>query len=218
MSLNVTSSGYPPAPKSLFDLTLHEYQGAVSWLEMSEAGSACMDELRDLVTKEVGPNIQSVAVLVNYAARAGKCDGSVALATTGLQFEDLLLHELGHTFSLNDEYGGIEGTADDPSGTYVPGGANVTTNLADPPWSSFGSYDPSLLQQVPAGTCDSSALQSFKPWPAVGRFEGAGGQHCGVYRSSATCRMRDHGQPFCQVCTYIIMSKLDKTLAELPER
>jgi hypothetical protein len=48
----------------------------------------------------------------------------------------------------------------------------------------------------------------------VGVYDGGGGFDCGVFRPAGRCRMRrgyNATTPFCQVCRYVIVDKVDPT-------
>jgi hypothetical protein len=51
-----------------------------------------------------------------------------------------------------------------------------------------------------------------KPTPrhkAVGLFEGAEGFACGIHRGTGVCRMRGNHDPFCPVCSYLLLDRID---------
>ena len=105
------------------------------------------------------------------------------------------LHEVGHAFAnLADEY---------IDTTFIPlissfgnlnwNGPNVTPDtLMMPKWSEYLSH------------------------PDVGYFEGALYHETGWYRSSAACKMRAVWEPFCVVCSAIIVDEIDRRLTVTP--
>jgi hypothetical protein len=70
-----------------------------------------------------------------------------------------------------------------------------------------------------AGIVTPSNLPSLPKQPAnlqdiVGLYEGGGGHDCGVFRPTGRCKMRqglDATVPFCHVCRYLIVDRVDPT-------
>lgn len=176
------------------------------------------DELYALASPVVMPagftGFDHALVVVNYPAYGGACGTSVAWASLaeGL-LPALAIHELGHTFALNDEYEGPCGKAD--TGVFYPTkDRNIAANPMDTewqPWQALG-FDSLLVNKA----ADATACDVKSPYPAtiVGAFEGGNLRHTGHYRPSQRCRMRDLQDEFCPICEMAIANELDGTLPD----
>lgn len=170
------------------------------------------DRVRTLVARALvkkGENLISeidfLAVLINSpdyggAGSSGPADVKprIAWATTGNPLSiEILLHELGHAFGLQDEYI-----------TAYKEPVKPWRNISDhpepknTPWQSLVNRDRDQL------TLAKDGHWTGKP-NDVGTFEGAGYQPDHRYRPSHDCRMRNLGQHFCPVCSDVILSGLD---------
>ncbi len=144
-------------------------------------GVAAMEAIR---SRREAVSADAVVILANSSEYGGCAAPASALVTVTRHAESarILAHELGHTvFKLADEYDGNQ------CGVYAPG-PNVASSTKNLPWKALvnASKLPTPLSAAP-GT--------------IGAFKGA--NHCtsGAYRPTATCLMRDLGQPFCPVCS-----------------
>lgn len=145
----------------------------------------------------------AVGVLVNSYHKGGSADGPVFFTTTGRQWTELALHELGHAlFDLGDEYDG----SDSPPLDVEPPWANVTreTRLGRLKWRHLVDEG----TPIPTLTYPTAGKHSPIPPNAVGLFEGAGRKNRGLYRGAYRCRMRNSSARFCRVCEEVIIEKL----------
>jgi len=131
-------------------------------------------------------------LLVNESFKAGGSGGSTAIASTGGNFQPILVHESAHVLAgLGDEYeadpGGFDFTA-------LPAEPNTTTNtlLANIPWKLWIDTN-----STPIPTPNDSEY-----FETVGLFQGAHYNSINWYRPRQNCRMRSvsTGIPFCEVC------------------
>jgi len=212
-----TPSGndYPVGPPSIFGVALEDYNSAdVEWLYTSK--DECVDRVRDLFVAKFKIWPDKMSILVNYPVPAGKAHGFVALSTTGGMFEDIMLHEIGHTFGLRDEYGG-DNLSGEVQAILNVKGINVTSDVNQPPWSVFTKLYAKGKVYPDAPDCTKS-LEYSAPWNYLAAFTGGVGYHCGAYRASAQCKMRSYPNQFCLVCTYVIISELAGNLVPLVAR
>ena len=144
-----------------------------------------------------------VIVLANSDAYAGSSDGYIAwVAAHRPDFEDVMLHELGHSFGLHDEY---EEDPKGPNPTFKL--CNVTSNPKSQPWKvSDASVAYFGNKACPEGV--GVVLNENAPAGAVGYFQGANYSSCGYYRSELTCKMRDVQSPFCGVCSALLKKEM----------
>jgi len=136
------------------------------------------------------PDWDQILVLVNDEVYGGS-GGFLSVTSTNQYADQIVLHELGHSFSgLADEYDtpypGLPPCSDTAGGS--PCEPNVTnqTSRSQIKWASWIS--PGTAVPTPPGT------------PGVGLFEGARYQSTGMYRPVDQCQMRQLGVPFCPVC------------------
>jgi len=132
------------------------------------------------------------AMLVNEPFIAGGSGGLTAIASTGGDFQGILVHESGHVIAgLGDEYP-AEASGVDLS--MLPAEPNTTTNTsyATIPWKAWIDTNSTPIPTPDDGTYFSS----------VGLFEGAHYHLTNWYRPKTNCRMRSvsTGIPFCEVC------------------
>lgn len=152
------------------------------------------------------PEWTQIVVVVNDSKRGG-AGGSVAWTTTGgVDWKDVLLHELGHAaFGLADEYdyyaGGDETGQDNHPGP-EPMQPNVTIE-PDPTKVKWASLVTSG-STVPTMDNPDCSSPNNNPNPVgndiVGTFEGAHYYHCDAFRPQYSCKMRSTGADFCAVC------------------
>jgi len=153
-------------------------------------------------------------ILVN-SGKWGGTGGTVAVFSRSGNWEDMAIHELGHSaFGLADEYEywagcGID-TMNNNHPATEPSQPNVTieTNPATVKWA--GLFSP--MTPIPTTNnancmvCDPQA-DPFPGQVRVGLFEGAHYHHCDAFRPTFDCMMRNLSN-FCPVCTQRIRSTL----------
>ncbi len=137
------------------------------------------------VMKNNFPDYDIVLMVVNHPWYGGS-GGSIAVFSANYSSAEVAIHETGHSFArLADEYD----YGYPQSGRY--NGFNVTfrTSRDSIPWNSW------INPSTPIPTPVSGEFVS-----TVGLFEGAYYSSKGMYRPKVTCKMRDLGVPFCEVC------------------
>lgn len=162
-----------------------------------------------LVTSVVNaavPQWHQIIVIVN-STEWGGAGGSLAITSTAPGWENISLHEMGHSaFGLADEYEYWASCATDIGHDNYTGGEpaqpNVTidTNILTNKWRDL--IDPATPMPTKPNPDCSECSHGPSPVPAgtVGTFEGARYYHCGIYRPEIDCMMRSLG-PFCAVCS-----------------
>lgn len=152
----------------------------------------------------VVPSWDVIGVIVNDAEYGG-AGGSVLTFTTHSSSVELFLHEAGHTFArLADEYEGDSGV-----GSVAPE-PNVTSaaGLDDLKWAPW--VDPDTPVPTPPDP----------PWTGAvtGAFEGARYYSQGLFRPWHSCKMRDLGAPFGDVCGEAHVQNVHRRVSVLDAR
>ncbi|GAA4439505.1 hypothetical protein GCM10023091_21780 [Ravibacter arvi] len=171
------------------------------------------------------PQWHAAAVLVNNSIRGGCANGNVFATALSNDWLDVVMHELGHAaFDLADEYSTWAGcTSGETDRDNAPGGEpaepNITAhrNLAGLKWAPLvGPLTPVPTMENPdCSTCDERA--NVRPTDTeIGLYEGAGYYHCGLFRPTYTCKMRNSSQPFCKVCAGAIQNRLRTFFGSTP--
>lgn len=162
------------------------------------------------------PDDEHVIVLVNESQRGGCASGGVGYLTLSSDFDDVFVHELGHSlFGLADEY------EYDRDGSYTgpePGAVNVTTQTTR---ETLDKWNDMILESTAIPTEDGQDCDAETGSPAgfpvdlIGTYEGARYHRCDIYRPQPDCMMRHSGHPFCSVCRRkIIRDLLDNLNAD----
>jgi hypothetical protein len=148
------------------------------------------------------PDDNFVVVLVNDSGHGGCASGNLSYMTVEDDFEQVAVHEFGHSiFNLADEY-----QYDSPDDTFTgiePGRANVTANRdkATLKWGDLVLESTPVPTQPHGDDCSDTDLPDRDfPEDIVGTFEGATTFRCGVYRPQYFCRMRESHRSYCDVC------------------
>ena len=203
------SAGAGARPRTYFDATFCG-DGAIRRL------LTCNSDSAKQVAETQVPEVHLVMVIVNTPLYGGS-GGEVATLSTHPDATEIALHEMGHTaFGFADEYESYAGCDSGETGhDHFPGGEpvepNVTAN-ADPStikWKAVLSNPSEGLPTTRNADCSHCDPQpNPKPPAFVGAYEGARYFHCGCYRPSFNCRMRQLGNPFCGVCQQVIRDTL----------
>ncbi len=162
------------------------------------------------------PEWDQIIVVVNDSERGGG-GGQVAWTTIGgSDWREVAIHELGHSvFGLADEYdyGGPDAYTDPE-----PTEPNVTKdgNPATCKWSALVTAGPGNPTRANPDCTTTDPGPSPVAAGVVGTFEGADYSHCGCYRPVWNCRMRDTSQPFCPVCTGVIVDVMTEYAQPAP--
>jgi len=160
------------------------------------------------------PSWDYALVIVNSPIYGG-AGGQVATTSLAGSWEQIVIHELGHTaFGLADEYEywagcGVDSDRDNHPAA-EPSEPNVTTKtvLADIKWKDL------ILPATPLPTTNNANCDFCDPQPnpfgpqKVGLYEGAHYYHCDAYRPQYNCMMRQLGQVYCTVCKRVARNTL----------
>lgn len=156
------------------------------------------------------PQWHQIIVIVNDAERAG-AGGQVAWTTTGGDWLDVALHEMGHAaFGLADEYDCYTCAAGETGRDNYTGGEPTEPNVStedDPTavkWSALVTAAGTTATMPNPNCAQQNTGPSPVPAGTVGTFEGAQYFHCGLFRPEYACMMRATGDPFCAVCRQTI--------------
>jgi hypothetical protein len=165
------------------------------------------------------PEWHQILVIVNSQI-AGGAGGGIAISSTGGSWENIAIHEFGHSgFGLADEYEYYQGCGQETDrDNYVgaePAEPNVTinTNRATLKWGDL------VLAATPLATTSNPDCSQCDPQPnpqpagTVGAYEGARYFHCDAYRPEYDCMMRNL-TGFCAVCRRRIRQTLRPYLAD----
>lgn len=147
------------------------------------------------------PDDNFIVVLVNDTGHGGCASGSLAFTTVKQDFEEVAVHEFGHSiFDLADEY---QYDREDTFTGGEPGRVNVTIsqNPAALKWGDLVLASTSIPSQLHGSACSNEALPARSlAEDIVGTFEGAQYSRCGIFRPQYFCRMRESHRSFCGVC------------------
>jgi len=159
---------------------------------------------RFVALANVQPRLIMVLARMDERCGAGGTSDTPAWTSTKAadneDWRDIVLHELGHSFGLADEYSDDSQVTPEPN----PLESNVTAN-PDPfgaPWAHMCSHDHPGIPTRP--WFDSS---DFPP-DVIGTFEGARYKRKKRYRPTVTCRMLWTNHSFCPVCCRLIEQEL----------
>jgi IgA peptidase M64/VWA domain-containing protein len=191
--------GTGDAPATYFDATFCG-DGAIQRLLVVDDGAVI-----DLVDDEV-PAHDRIVVIVNSSTYGGS-GGGVAVTSTGGDWMNVALHEMGHAvFGLADEYPYYAGCGTGEAGhdTYTGGefaevNVSATSDRAAIKWAALVDAGTAMPTTSNADCTDCDTQASPVPAGTVGAFEGAKYFHCGAFRPEFTCMMLDLSA-FCAVC------------------
>ena len=203
----VACGGTGATPKTYFDASFCT-NGVARLLALTSATALS-------VARTQVPKMHMTFVIVN-STKYGGSGGDVAVFSRDAAAPEIGIHEMGHTaFGLADEYESLAGCSsgevghDSYAGT-EPAEPNVTANTARATlkWASLVDAATALptTSNADCANCDTQA--SPVAANVAGAFEGARYFHCGIFRPQFQCRMRVLANPFCAVCSQVIMAKL----------
>jgi hypothetical protein len=164
--------------------------------------------VRDTVDAQL-PQWGLAAVLVNTTQHGGCASGNVSFTNVGSGWQNTILHEMGHSLGLADEYDYWSGCGDD--NPRVGESANTTRTTVE----SMLKWRHLLTPGVPIPTHLNPDCGDCNNGPnplgddhAVGLYEGAQYEACSMFRPSYVCRMRSSANDFCRVCLEHIVAEL----------
>lgn len=161
------------------------------------------------------PDADVILVLVNDYRHGGCASGNIAYSTIESNFEETVVHELGHAMGqLADEYAyGKDDHFNDQQGE--PSRVNVTKNddRATIKWHDLVLESTEIPTKRRSECSDRYEQSDNNVRDIVGAFEGAQYNGCGIYRPSFACTMRESNAPFCAVCRGHLIRKLRGFLA-----
>jgi hypothetical protein len=195
-----TVGGSGATPRTFFDATFCS-SGMRRLLTINDA-------LAQQVAQASVPLLNQVLVLVNTSQYGGS-GGQLAAVSSNSSAAHVALHELGHSaFGLADEY-----ESDGPSeGTAEPKESNVTQDTrATNKWRDLINATTLTPTSCNDGCPDCRPPAVSPPGDAVGTYEGAQYQRCGLYRPFPDCYMRSN-YVFCPVCARAIHQTLQPFL------
>ncbi|MFG3266417.1 M64 family metallopeptidase [Streptomyces bobili] len=155
----------------------------------------------------------TVALVVVNSTIFGGSGGSVGTYSLADGATEIALHEIGHTaYGLADEYA-FYADENETGHDYHPFGEpaepNVTTRTERTSlkwgWTVAGTTALPTMSNPNCAKVDTRP--STVPAGRVGCFEGAHYYHCRAFRPEHNCKMRELGNPFCQVCLQVIRAR-----------
>jgi len=159
------------------------------------------------------PQWHLVLVIVNSSIWGGG-GGSIATTSTASGWEDVAIHEMGHSaFGLADEYEYYQGCGIDKGHDRYSGAEPVAPNITTKSDRTTIKWRGLILSSTLMPTTSNADCTLCDPQhsPAlagtVGAFEGAGYYHCGIHRPEFNCMMRNLAN-FCAVCQQRIRETL----------
>jgi hypothetical protein len=195
-----------PAPASLpltqFEVTFAKNGGPCRQLG---GNSTSISDIRNKLQAGGWPEFNRVMTLINTTEYGAFCDGDFSWSCVkGSIFSKVLLHELGHSFNLNDEYESKCGVPDAPMYVDFLKDFNIGSDVTNLPWDLPFGVSP-VMKANPA-SCHSYDIPNNPP---IGAFQGGNYRRLDYYRPGKRCRMRNSADDFCKLCTRIIANALD---------
>jgi hypothetical protein len=155
------------------------------------------------------PEWDQIIVIANSTVYGGASMGGVATCTKAPNSWHIAMHELGHSLGLADEYEEIAGGY--PS-SWLDSEPNVSKHYAPLKWATLVGPGTALPTQVNAACGHQGPTTAATS--GIGAFEGGKRFTCDIFRPSATCKMRNITDDFCQVCQNHIRAKLSPYLPQ----
>ena len=165
------------------------------------------------------PNWHMAIAIINSNVWGG-AGGLIATTSTAAGWENIAIHEMGHTvFGLADEYEYWAGCGVDTTQNNYTGGEPTAPNITTDSNRNTNKWKDLVLASTPMPTTSNPncAQCDTQPNPVsagtVGAFEGAGYNHCGLYRPQYNCMMRNLNT-FCAVCQRRIRQTLSPYMGD----
>ncbi len=170
------------------------------------------------------PNYDRIIVLVNsprYGGSASRSHNLGVMSTSNthwtgvtIDWADIAIHELVHTFGLGDEYMYLQGCGLDSSeqdhfpsdiGSEISPNLDITSDRQNIKWSDL-VLESTPMPTMPNPDCgECNYVGSPVELETVGAFEGGGYHHCGIYRPQYYCLMGigaiEGNSKLCAVCS-----------------
>lgn len=215
------------------DEDCEECQGSGAEPDTVFGATFCTGGLERLLTVDVDvvfkvadaavPEWHVAMVMVNSTKYGGSGAANVPVFSLAPQTHELALHELGHSgFALADEYPYRIGCdADEPDQQEYDGSEPIEPNVTARSDRAHIKWNELIDDATPVPTTENDDCTECDDQPnpveadTIGLFEGARYFRCGMYRPAFNCRMRQLGQPFCEVCTARIRTVLRPHLRDL---
>jgi hypothetical protein len=203
------SAGTGATPRTYFDSTFCG-DGNIRRLLTCDSTSA-----KNVAEAQV-PEVHVTIVIVN-SSQYGGSGGAVATVSTNPSSAEIALHEMGHTaFGFADEYesyagcnSGETGHDNYASGEPVEPNVTINTDKNTIKWKAVLTSAADTLPTTKNADCSKCDPQpNPKAAGYVGAYEGARYFHCGCFRPSFNCRMRQLNNAFCGVCQKVIRDTL----------
>lgn len=209
------STGSGAAPNTFFDSSFCG-DGRV------RRGLTCNTTLALSTAQSVVVQPSMTMVVVN-TSQYGGTGGRVATFSTDPSAAQIAIHEMGHTaFGFADEYEYLQGCGTGEAGHdnftgIEPMKPNVTknTNAATIKWAGTLTNAADGLPTTSNANCSDCDTQGNpKAANYVGAYEGANTFHCGCFRPSFDCKMRNLASAFCAICVQVIRDVLTPHLPD----
>ncbi len=149
-----------------------------------------------------------IVVIVNSTTYGGS-GGAVAVTSKGGNWLGVAMHEMGHAvFGLADEYDYWQGCGTGEAGhdhytgpEFAQANISATSDRATIKWASLVAAATPMPTTTNANCsdCDTQGVPAGVTAETIGAWEGAGYNHCGAWRPTFRCMMRDLSA-FCGVC------------------
>ena len=196
--------GAAPAnlPLTQFEVTFAKNGGPCRQLG---GDGTSVSAIRNALQAAGSPVFNRVMTLINTTEYGAFCDGILSWSCIkGSIYVKVLLHEIGHSFHLNDEYESKCGVLDTAMTPYLRKDFNIGSDVTNLPWALPPGVSPVMKSNDT--TCHGYKTADNPP---IGAFQGGDHRHVDYYRPGKRCRMRNSGHEFCELCTKIIAYELD---------
>lgn len=211
------SSGSGASPNTFFDATF------CSGGMVRRCVSGNQTVVNDTLDTNV-PHWHVAAVIVNSTEYGGCRTGDIIFTSINGDWENTLLHELGHAIAnLADEYDCLTCTATETGHDHPPAGEPMRPNITANTSRATLKWRHLVTPEIPIPTMTNADCTKRDTSPNVllddlqiGLFEGAGTFHCDFFRPAYECRMRNHSKPFCRVCLEALADRWSEFMPPTP--